>query len=140
WQGKAPVFGGDDPAYAVRDRLRGVPNAEPRGRGGPTLAVGLVSPFLSSSPRWWRHEDQQQHTCISSGPERSPPAAEWEGQSVILRCASGGWTAQFAGTRVEMALGFGPGAPLYEVVEHLRWRWPNARIAFDEVVLEDRIA
>jgi len=39
-----------------------------------------------------------------------------------------------------MPLGFGPGAPLYEVVEHLRWRWPNARIAFDEVVLEDRIA
>lgn len=56
---------------------------------------------------------------------------------VILLLTEKGWSAQFENSRAEMSLGFPRGAPLYEVVEGLRDRWPNCRIAFDEVVLED---
>jgi len=52
--------------------------------------------------------------------------------TVIVRFGTEGWIAQFAGSRVEMAL---PSGSLHEVVEHLRHRWPNARLAFDEAVL-----
>jgi hypothetical protein len=60
--------------------------------------------------------------------------------TVILRISDSGWTVQFAGSRYAMSLPFGPTTPLRQVVEHLRERWPNARIALDEVVLEDHVA
>jgi len=52
--------------------------------------------------------------------------------TVIIGFGTEGWIAQFAGSGVRMTL---PSGSLHEVVEHLRHRWPNARLAFDEAVL-----
>jgi len=52
--------------------------------------------------------------------------------TVIIGFGTEGWIAQFAGSGVEMTL---PSGSLHEVVEHVRHRWPNARLAFDEAVL-----
>jgi len=72
--------------------------------------------------------------------ERRVPNPLVHRPTVILRITDREWTAQFAGSRVEMTLPFERTVPLHKVVEHLRQRWPNAKLALDEVVLEDHMA
>ena len=72
--------------------------------------------------------------------ERRVPNPLVHRPTVILRITDREWTAQFAGSRSEMALPFDRTAPLRQVVEHVRQRWPNARLALEETILEDRMA
>src|SRR5262249_2464867 len=55
---------------------------------------------------------------------------------LILHCTADGWIGQFPETRAELWLG-NRKASLYQVVKLVRSRWPNARVAMDEVILED---
>jgi len=56
---------------------------------------------------------------------------------LIIRCTAEGYIGQFEGSRAELVLSYASSAPLHQVVEGVRRRWPNARVAMDGVVIED---
>jgi len=56
---------------------------------------------------------------------------------LILRVTDDAWIGRFDGTQAELVLGYPAKSSLYQVVSACRQRFPNARIAFEEVILED---
>jgi hypothetical protein len=55
---------------------------------------------------------------------------------LILRLTSDCWLAHFPNTRAQLVLGDRK-LSLKQVVDKVRERWPNTRIAVDEIILED---